>query len=217
MTVTSAEFASALEIARPPVLRVLSPDAARSSPNVEIRANGGTAGRSIMGRLNAALFGYKALSDHSPQTRSAVASAVDSLERRLATMLHKAPHLEAETFQAAVAGAHIIFDADGLPSSNRFGLIGPPTWDKLIMADREFAMGVPVWGPNSRVCGNVIWLRQRHLTEAQAVMFHRSAVSGSIQPFDPSPGQTASAGVVVTGLNLQRARVLVWPGRPVAG
>jgi hypothetical protein len=212
--VSRAEFQTALDRAHIPVLALLPAAPARFQPNVEMSK---TAGEDLSlvhdcaGRL-ARRFGFPHLAPVSQRARAAVAMAADSLERRLARALASASVLEGDSLALCIDGMHTILDAHRYPRHDRFGAMAAAAWDALAKRDPEFAAAPEVW-PSARLWGSgpIVWLRSRYLAGVQAVMFHAQALEASIAPCDPSPGQSASAEVVVRVIDPEGLRVLRWP------
>lgn len=210
--VSRAEFQSALDAAKLPVLCLMERAPAHFQPNVEVSKAAGE-GLSVLqdwsGRL-ARRFGFPDLAPYSEAANAAVAAARDSLERRLARALQSARVLEGDSRDLCIAGMHALLDAHGYPRQDRFGVLPAAVWDRMLRGEPEFAATLEVW-PSARLWGDMIWLRSRQLEEVQAVMLHRRAIEGRIEPLDPSPGQGASAEVTVRVVDPEGLRVLRWP------
>jgi hypothetical protein len=208
--VSRRDFQSGLNAARITTLGIVTPSKGLpDKPNIQVRKMNGEPDASLAQRLRhlkGRFTGYGTFAAHPGPVRSAVRAAQDSYERRLARALESAPALTAESLVMGVAEANAILDGKEFPSSNRFGLLSTGAWVKAL-GNPEFANSPSVLGEHSRVWSHMIWLRHPYL-EVQAVLFHKSAIEGRIEPFDATPGQSASAFVEARLVNPDGARVL---------
>jgi len=209
--VSRTEFRSALDNAQIPLLGMMSAMAADAKPNVEV---------SDVAGYNAADWGKVSFFEKVKQRLggqaknpskavNAIKATMDSLERRLAKAVSTAGMIAGSDLQDCIAQTHLAFDAHDFPASNRFGLMSPKVWDTLVFDNEDFFKSPAIFGPNSRVWGRMIWMRNRHL-DAQAAIYHSSAVEGGIEPFDPKPGKLACAYVGARVINPDGVRVLRW-------
>jgi hypothetical protein len=217
--VSRAEFRAALDAAKVPTLALMGLGPTRSVPTVQVSKTAGPELSFVQdwtGRL-ARLFGFPHLAPVSAAARSAVAAARDSLEHRLARALQSARVLEGESLDQCIAGMHAILDGHGYPKHDRFVAFPAASWTRLMADNPSWLSTHEVWPGAILVAhkglGDMIWLRSRHLEEVQAVMFHKAAIEGCINPLNPSPGQSASAEVKVRVIEPEGLRVLRWPAR----
>jgi hypothetical protein len=211
--VSRHEFAAALQAAKIPLLSLMQQAPASFRPNVEVTRTPGD-DRSLFELWKGRIFGFPDFASHSAGAKAAVVAARESMERRLARALQSARVLEGDSLDLCIAGMHTILHARAYPIHDRFGVMPAGAWDKLARSNPDFGAAMDVW-PSAKLWKDMIWVRSRHLEEVQAVMFHKSAFEGRIEPLDPSPGQAASAEVTVRVVDPEGVRVLRWPSGPV--
>jgi hypothetical protein len=215
--VSRAEFRSALDAAKIPALALMEQGPASFKPTVEVSKAAGpelSFAQDCAGRL-ARLCGFPHLAPISQAACAAVGAARESLERRLARALQSARVLEGGSLDICIAGMHAILDGHGYPSHDRFIAFPASSWSRLALDNPTWLNTHEVW-PNAilvahKELGEMIWVRSRHLEEVPAVMFHKSAIEGRIEPLEASRGQTASAEVIVRIVEPEGLRVLRWP------